>query len=72
MQSLGPCQHRLAFVAYFIAPRALTGSTRDRATAPNQEALGFGARANVVRSTATSPNLGPYPSDHSKLSSSVQ
>src|SRR6202034_2186675 len=39
-----------------------------RATSPNQCALGLGRRSKVPGATATSPNLGPYPRCHSKLS----
>src|SRR5918999_1301529 len=49
-----------------------SSSEPERATPPSHDALGFGCRSWVVRSTAINPNLGPYPCDHSKLSSADQ
>ena len=43
-----------------------------RATRPSHSADGFTVRRWVARSTATRPNVGPYPKAHSKLSSSDQ
>src|SRR5688572_22695819 len=53
-------------------PRPQPGSAFARATLPYHSADGLGVRTKVSRSTATSPNVGPYPSAHSKLSSSDQ
>jgi hypothetical protein len=59
---------RTAEFGTFGAERAFSGpnhtpcetplSARERATAPSQDALGLGWRANVCRSTATRPNVG--------------
>src|ERR1700683_213529 len=50
----------------------IVASRLARATCPYQVALGLAWRSNVFRSTACSPNLGPYPMFHSKLSSRLQ
>src|SRR5215204_4053911 len=41
------------------APGQPTSSALARATAPSHRALGLGLRANVSRSTDTSPKVGP-------------